>query len=366
MCGLFGAISSTLTPADYKILFSLSCLSVLRGNHSSGFAMYGAKAKALPIVKGIVCANELMLTQDFIKATQKNEPTCIIGHARHATLGVIDEEHAHPFRYGHIIGAHNGTCNSIVFSNKDGGEDYDKHLYDSDSYLIYKSIATIGLQATLPLIKSGAYALTWIDLKQNRLFVLRNDQRPLYYVVAKGTVFWASERSMLDFALNRDNEHNVPTSFETDVIYSWDINKFNAQPHKEPLIKPVPVVFVPPSTKKRVENLVEFMKKKRIKDALPPAIPDGLYNIQVGNVLLGSDQIESMFKKDGCCLNCRAEFKPYEVDKYVAHVPQGMGQDLNESMFICQDCYVDPRGWVKSWFEEYGELNMPKLITSSH
>src|SRR3546814_3133548 len=120
-----------------------------------------------------VCCSDLR----FSEANNVYQSLAFVGHNRFATKGKVNDLNAHPFHYGNIVGAHNGTLEKSSWDalDKKLGEDT-----DVDSQAIIKSIATFGIEETVPLLQ-GAWALVWFDMEAQTLNFLRKDERPLLW-----------------------------------------------------------------------------------------------------------------------------------------------------------------------------------------
>lgn len=129
---------------------------------------------------------------------------CLMGHNRFRTQGEITAENAHPFEFENVIGAHNGTCAAYITKDL-----HDAGKYQIDSQKIFSQLNHDGDVANLwkqiDDSQTSAAALTWWDKRTNSFNFIRNSQRPLYLSVSKGgdTLYWASEKWMLQVALSR-------------------------------------------------------------------------------------------------------------------------------------------------------------------
>ena len=101
----------------------------------------------------------------------------LAGHTRAATMGAVVDKNAHPFRYGRIIGAHNG----IVYPPKNA-----RYRVDSE-YLIDNLARCNGDYQTALQNVRGYWALTWFDGARFYLQAHRNeiaigrDRRGVWY-----------------------------------------------------------------------------------------------------------------------------------------------------------------------------------------
>jgi hypothetical protein len=188
---------------------------------------------------------QITKARDKKKAShQEAYVTTAIGHSRHATLGNINEDNAHPFAFfnNRFVGAHNGTITNApdVFKQLVEEEeplpdtfepykDFTKKDEVTDSEIVLYCIYRWGIEKVYPLIQ-GAWALIWFDQSTNSIYFVRNHQRTLFYYwsVAKDTMFWSSEYMMLEFASRRelkewDKEHCH--MFNPHTLYRYDLNK---------------------------------------------------------------------------------------------------------------------------------------------
>jgi hypothetical protein len=97
----------------------------------------------------------------------------LVGHNRKATQGSINSINAHPFHSGNIVLVHNGTLR--------GDHKKDYAPVDVDSHALAIAFDEQGAENVIPKI-NGAFALIWWDVSKNRLFAVRNDERPLSIV----------------------------------------------------------------------------------------------------------------------------------------------------------------------------------------
>lgn len=204
MCGLFGVMSNFLSNAEIERMKVLGYLSVLRGGHATGIAVAkrGKKTRRQFLIHKDLEASYDFLNDDLCDNVFKSDCIAVIGHCRQPTVGCNSVENAHPHRYDHVIGAHNGTILSFNYIEEDKKE-------GSDSRVLFKRIAAQGLLATLKETGiSGAYAISYFDTKNGTINFIRNKERPLWFMYNnhENTVYWASERVFLDFLRYREGK----------------------------------------------------------------------------------------------------------------------------------------------------------------
>jgi glucosamine 6-phosphate synthetase-like amidotransferase/phosphosugar isomerase protein len=174
MCGIIGY--STPKPINPAIIKALLLMAQNRGGDATGIASHDK------VIKKAVTARK------FIESLDVPETTTLIGHTRLGTVGskVLDEN-AHPFKYGDIVGAHNGGISNYY----DIGKKYEVS-FNVDSMAAFYLINRNGFEKALPELK-GSFALSWIDKEQN--LNLYRHSNPIYIgEYREGIVFGSEER----------------------------------------------------------------------------------------------------------------------------------------------------------------------------
>lgn len=218
MCGICGGMSYPLNMAELGHVKTLMVLSSLRGYEGSGAISVREQKRKLyvPTVKSELSSAELAVDPDFEEIIHGSK--IVIAHSRAPTRGGNEPDFVHPHRSGHITGVHNGTMFEI------GGQRIDDKVSDSKKIFEFLSEHTVE-----DFIKSsrGAYSLVWVDTKLGTLNFLRNDQRPMIWARICGgtdhasTMFWASEKSMLDYALVTRGQY-VSASIKYIIPAPWE------------------------------------------------------------------------------------------------------------------------------------------------
>ena len=197
MCGHVG-IAGKLEFKDEATMKRLLLYDFFRGPDSTGFAAlrnngdtHVAKIASHPL--------DLFDSKRFNTALSGHNSTIFLGHNRLATKGVINHTNAHPYEFDHIIGAHNGTLEKASW---DAIEEAVGEKFDVDSMAIVAGIAKLGIEKVAPLLQ-GAWALVWIDKKENTLNFLRNKERSFWFSYTKNfdRLFWASEYPIIESAV---------------------------------------------------------------------------------------------------------------------------------------------------------------------
>src|SRR5690606_24935912 len=95
-CGIFGWSGRNPASFDFTKYNLLGIMNEQRGKHSCGVTIDGE------IYIGV---DKNKVYRDFILSTPLEKPVkypVVIGHTRHATIGVLNEANAHPFGFGNI------------------------------------------------------------------------------------------------------------------------------------------------------------------------------------------------------------------------------------------------------------------------
>jgi hypothetical protein len=220
--------------ADEATFKRLLLFDFFRGMDSTGLAAIRNNNQT---VISKVDSNPIVLfdMKCFEKSLNFYNSKGFIGHNRAATIGGVTIANAHPFKFEHITGAHNGTLDKESYKYLEdilGGD------YGSDSMALFAAIAEYGVEHVIPDIE-GAWALTWYDAKKDTFNVLKNDQRPLYLAASEDfkQVMWASEWPTLegafktgggDYKLLSDSEGHTYFPVRNNHLYEFPVGKIVA------------------------------------------------------------------------------------------------------------------------------------------
>lgn len=215
----------------------LLILDFFRGTDSTGLAAIRGGGD-WTVAKMATHPINLFDSKTFQQALNGPRSFAFIGHNRAATVGKVNDLSAHPYAFGDVVGAHNGT---LTVANWDELEEACGFDTVTDSASIFACIDKIGIDATMQILEegrlstTGAWALTWYDSRDNTVRLLRNKHRPLWVCFNKDRtkVAWASEWPMLEAAVNftdgwdmwSDEEGYGFFEAEEDMLYEFDIDK---------------------------------------------------------------------------------------------------------------------------------------------
>jgi hypothetical protein len=148
----------------------------------------------------------------------------IIGHNRKKTIGEVKDETAHPFVVDNEFAmVHNGTLHNHkqladVEVDSNALAIVLKKALDEDNHIE-------ALNETLGKVR-GAYAVVAYHQKKDKVYILRNSERPLSLIETDDAIYFASEFPMAAWILNRrgyggDNIKIKPVVAET--LYTFDL-----------------------------------------------------------------------------------------------------------------------------------------------
>ncbi|MCR4308197.1 MAG: class II glutamine amidotransferase [Candidatus Berkelbacteria bacterium] len=196
MCGIVGFISKNkkgLFGYHLDVFEEMLLCDSVRGKDSTGafIVLNNSQAKIIKVATNPSYLFETKQWQTFREVAVRSGHI-LVGHNRKATFGNITRENAHPFVEGNTILVHNGT----IMDHKKLAD------VEVDSHAICHQISKEGYQNTLKDLK-GAFTLVWYDIIQKKLYMSRNDERPLAWCENEDFVAFASEGYMLNWILKR-------------------------------------------------------------------------------------------------------------------------------------------------------------------
>jgi len=217
MCGNVG-IAGNLVYWDEALFRRLLVFDYFRGPDSTGMASYRKNGDVF-IAKAATHPLNLFDMRRFVTANSGSASAVLLGHNRAATKGKVNDVNAHPYYYGKIVGAHNGTLEKTSWDALNKILGYET---DVDSQAVIACIDKVGIEETVKVMR-GAWALVWFDTEAHTLNFLRNDERDLWWAMNKSLnkLFWASEYRMMGLALDncKESEKQELYKDKDDIAY---------------------------------------------------------------------------------------------------------------------------------------------------
>lgn len=226
MCGIVG-IAGKIEYADEDTMKRLLLLDYFRGKDSTGFASI-SNTNVPAIAKLASGPIDLFGMKKFDTALNGVSSKVFMGHNRHATRGAVNNVNAHPYEFGHIVGCHNGTLETL---DKFELEDMLGEKYDTDSMALFAAIEKFGVETVIPMLTdgrdthSGAWSLVWWNGEDKTLNFIRNKHRPMWFGYNKDfkKLFYASEWEFISSAA-------ALGGFEMEAPFSDDKNTYKYWP----------------------------------------------------------------------------------------------------------------------------------------
>lgn len=188
MCGIVGLIARRPAGFNFQaadLYEDMLLVDTLRGKDSTGVFTRFRNGDVRIIKHGSHPLN-LFRTKEWsdFRNQMIQRSKFVIGHNRAATRGTVNTDNAHPFVEDKIILVHNGTI-------RNEGKLSDVKT-DVDSHAIAHALAKSSYAEVLPKI-DGAFALVWYDTEADRLYVSRNEERPMNILVTDDFYILSSE-----------------------------------------------------------------------------------------------------------------------------------------------------------------------------
>lgn len=258
MCGLVAFVPKAMSGAmtsDMEMFTALLYMDALRGWDSTGVASFHTDGE-MHILKESVEASDFIKTKEYKKLCTDfvRNGKAIIGHNRKATIGKIDDDTAHPFVIDDVDGKarfafiHNGTLRNHEKLTEE------KTDVDSEALGMVLTRALGDPQALEKELDNvqGAYACMWIDQETEKLYAVRNKERPLYLAKTVYGIIFSSEPGFVVAACSRANTKvDEIKLIDEHTLYSVDLTTANLTMTEDKLTvkKSVPLSYTTVVTK---------------------------------------------------------------------------------------------------------------------
>lgn len=196
MCGIIGLYTNNPRYQKNKeFVVQALYAGALRGMHGTGVACVHTN-KNIHIFKRAVPSYDLLDMRGFSGVVDKMHAyRAVIGHNRHKTMGDQVNSHTHPFNHGKITLVHNGSLTHMGSLPGNSPVDSERITLALDAH---------PPEDVIPKLE-GAFALVWWNADEQALYIVRNDERPLFIGKDKDhdTIYFASEPRMLSWITGR-------------------------------------------------------------------------------------------------------------------------------------------------------------------
>lgn len=194
MCGIFGAIGKGWNLGTMR---ALTLSNENRGGDSTGF--FDSTGK---MIKSAVTASEALRQKNISAWLERSEGDTwfCAGHTRLATRGSVNRKNSHPFRYGRIIGAHNGMVDAPSGYIVDS-----QYLFDTLSKARGDYNVAWGTVC-------GYWGISWSD---GEYFYLQVHNGELHYCYYRGICYYSSSEKHLESCVGYNSEIKALEDGET-------------------------------------------------------------------------------------------------------------------------------------------------------
>lgn len=219
MCGIVGIIGRKqggLWGRDLDLMEHALVINTMRGRDSVG-CFTAFRNKQAQAIKHGSNPFELFKTKEWevFRNAALQRGRFVIGHNRAATRGEVNTDNAHPFVEENIILVHNGT----LWDTK-GITDKEVKV---DSNAIAHALVSSTPEEVFPKV-NGAFACVWFNTTTQKLYAIRNKDRPLFILENTDNYFLSSEPFIMAMpATRQDRKIDNMIDIEPGTLYEWDM-----------------------------------------------------------------------------------------------------------------------------------------------
>lgn len=250
-------------------LINIGLLNGFRGEDSTGVYILSRKKGKLrsKLLKKAISPFDFFRDSETCNEMRSNMPCLVLGHARYATHGDVNEQNAQPIQINHLVGTHNGIFPDLVPIKE-------QLPYRSDSRTFFEYVQKHRLKKALDdHNEKSKMALALYDTNSRQLTFYRNKHRPLFFGIPKkgAILYWSSEREAMEFVFNRDDieyeivELPVETiaTIEGGTHFSKEKLKFTPA-NIEKTSTPSHTTFMPSTTPVQYDQKYDFLNRPSV------------------------------------------------------------------------------------------------------
>ena len=224
MCGIYGYIGNVKVKHRKRmveLVMALGTLTEVRGIDATGFY---AKSNAFEYMeKHSVQASVFYLESDSFQEAILDGAFVFIGHNRHASIGNICNDNAHPFMTDNIALVHNGSCSHAL--NLLTAEEKASMEGSTDSEAITIYLERVGIRSKNYANLSN-FSIVAFDRIKNVLYFARDEYRPMVIADLRktyGVRVFASTVEILRAALIKCKMAVPDNIFATRVNHLYEV-----------------------------------------------------------------------------------------------------------------------------------------------
>lgn len=227
MCGLVGVVTKAQNGfgnGEKASFHELLYVDALRGEDSTGVCGIFNDGSAIVHKDAYEAAWFMCDTEyDELLSSLWKKGQAVFGHNRKKTVGNISAQTAHPFVIENdFVFMHNGT----LTSHKELADtEVDSEALGIHIRKAMREGGKAALEEAMGKVR-GAYACVWYDQLEEKLYMMRNNQRPLWLATGPSGYAFCSEPLFLAAILQRNNiKYTDISAIEEETLYSIPLNE---------------------------------------------------------------------------------------------------------------------------------------------
>lgn len=226
MCGIYGMLfhSNQHNTAPYRARMLFSALAeraVTRGRDAAGLAVVNPNNE-IALYKNAVASTEIIKFRRWWRELRKigSGTYAVMGHTRFGTHGENIIANAHPFRFGNLVGTHNG----VISNYRAFGPE---KPFECDSANLLYGLSKTPREQWKDLLETveGSFALAFSD--EAGFYFVRNSSSPctMAYIRDLDVTVYASTDTILEQAAKDcDLTLERKEDFPTDILRTYSYN----------------------------------------------------------------------------------------------------------------------------------------------